>query len=201
LTAVNEASGGAAHDENVTLRVVRTRKERTVNNRGHGPAPHVPTGGVRHYGERIFNAERHDPYEQGGKYREPTQCSGCGAVWHRGRWQWGAAPAGAEPAMCPACRRIHDKLPAGTIVLDGPFVAGHRDELVRLARNEAEREGRDHPLHRLMQVAETPGRVVMETTDIHLPQRIGEALQSAYDGELDVRYGDNEYSARVVWRR
>ena len=172
-----------------------------MNNRTQGPAPHVPTGGVRHYGERIFNAERHDPYERGGKYREPTQCSGCGAIWHRGRWQWGAVPVGAETAVCPACRRIHDKLPAGTIVLEGDFVAAHREDLVRLARNEAEHEGREHPLHRLMHVAETPERVVMETTDIHLPQRIGEAVQGAYDGDLDVRYGDNEYTARVVWRR
>ncbi len=172
-----------------------------MNNKMQGPALHVPTGGVRHYGERVFNAERHDPYEQGGKYREPTQCSGCGAVWHRGRWQWGAAPTGAAAAMCPACRRIRDKLPAGTVVLEGDFVTAHRDELVHLVRNLAEREGREHPLHRLMQVAATPERVVIETTDIHLPQRIGEAVQSAYDGDLDVRYGDNEYSARVVWRR
>lgn len=172
-----------------------------MNNRTQGPALHVPTGGVRHFGERNFNAERRDPYEQGGKYREPTQCSGCGAVWHLGRWQWGSAPAGAASAVCPACRRIREKLPAGTVVLEGAFAAAHRDELVRLARNEAEHEGREHPLHRLMQVAETAERVVIETTDIHLPQRIGEALRSAYDGDLDVRYGDNEYSARVLWRR
>lgn len=156
---------------------------------------------MRHYGERVFEAGREDPYLATGKYGEPTKCSGCGAVFHRGRWQWGDAPANAAVAVCPACRRIHDRMPAGTVLLDGPFVAGHRDELVRLVRNTAEREGREHALHRLMQVVEMPDRVVVETTDIHLPQRIGEALESAYDGKLDVRYGDHEYTARVHWRR
>ena len=44
-------------------------------------------------------------------------------------------------------------------------------------------------------------RIVITTTDVHLPRRIGEALKDAHQGELDVRFGDNEYSVRVVWHR
>jgi len=42
---------------------------------------------------------------------------------------------------------------------------------------------------------------VVPTTDIHLPQRIGRALERAYDAELDVRYGEDEYVVRVRWHR
>ena len=51
-----------------------------------------------------------------------------------------------------------------------------------------------------MQLAEGAGRVHVSTTDIHLPQRIGEALKRAYDGEFDMHYGHDEYRVRV-WRR
>ena len=72
---------------------------------------------------------------------------------------------------------------------------------MHLIRNEAERESGEHPMNRLMDVRELPDRVEVATTDIHLPRRIGTALKRAYDGDLDVRFGDNEYSVRVVWRR
>ena len=52
-----------------------------------------------------------------------------------------------------------------------------------------------------MKSAERGDRIEVLTTDIHLPQRIGEALKSAYDGELSVRYGSDEYSVRVHWHR
>jgi hypothetical protein len=39
------------------------------------------------------------------------------------------------------------------------------------------------------------------TTDIHTPHRIGNALERAYQGELETHYGHDEYSVRVTWRR
>ncbi len=160
-----------------------------------------PAGTTMRYRDRIYDAKRHDPYQAAGKYAEPAHCGTCGAVYHRGRWQWGSPPPGSTVVTCPACRRIADQLPAGIVTLEGAFVEAHRDELVHLARNEAERERTDHPQNRIMGVEAGTARIVVTTTDIHLPQRIGEALESAYDGELDVRYGDEEYTVRVDWRR
>jgi len=158
-------------------------------------------GTTMRYRDRIFDAKRHDPYQEAGKYAEPAHCGACGALFHRGRWQWGQALPGGSTVTCPACRRIADKLPAGFVTLEGAFVEAHRDELVHLARNEAERERGEHPMHRIMDVDAGAVRVVVTTTDIHSPQRIGEALKSAYDGELDVHYGEDEYTVRVNWRR
>ena len=72
-------------------------------------------------------------------------------------------------ALCPGCQRIRDKLPAGEITLEGAFVHAHQAELVRLVRNEAEHEGKEHPLHRIMHLDEDVHRVAVSTTDIHLP--------------------------------
>lgn len=45
-----------------------------------------------------------------------------------------------------------------------------------------------------------PCRIDIATTNVHLPRRIGEALKRAHDGELDVTFGHDEYSAPVHWK-
>ena len=57
---------------------------------------------------------------------------------------------------------------------------------MHLVRNEAEHERLEHPLNCIMQTEESPDRVKISTTDVHLPQRIGEALEHAYHGELEL---------------
>jgi hypothetical protein len=163
--------------------------------------PDTPPGGVTRYRDRIFDDKRVDPYQARGKYGEPTVCTDCGAVFRRGRWAWGETPEGARRDCCPACHRIRDKLPAGSVTLEGDFYAAHRAELLRLVRNEAEHERGEHPLNRIMGIDEQPDRAVVTTTDIHTAHRIGTALAHAYQGHVDMRYAEGEYSLRVNWRR
>jgi hypothetical protein len=163
------------------------------------PSPLTPPGHVARYRDRIFDAKCHDPYEPPGKYAGPTRCPHCGAVYERGRWRWGNAPPGSHVGDCPACRRTRDKLPAGVVTLDGPFAASQGAELIRIVRNEAAHEAKEHPMHRIMRIDERDGRIEISTTDIHLPQRIGEAVKRSHHGELTVRYASDEYSVRAHW--
>lgn len=165
------------------------------------PAPQTPPGSVPRYRDRIFDDGRHDPYQVRRKYKEPTVCGGCGALYEHARWTWDDAPAHALRETCPACARTRDKLPAGWVSLSGEFFNAHRAELLKLARNAAERERTEHPLNRVMHITEGPSEVVIATCDIHSPRRIGEALERAYHGDLDIAFGQDEYSVRVNWRR
>lgn len=142
-----------------------------------------------------------DPYQRRGKPSEPSTCPDCGAVFHQGRWQWSAAPADAASERCPACCRIRDGQPAGTVTLTGPFVLEHRDEIHALARHQEEAEKREHALNRIMAMQDLPDGIEITTTDIHLPRRIGEAVRRAYKGDLELRYGEDEYSLHVRWSR
>ena len=165
------------------------------------PTPDTPPGSVTRYRDRIFDDLRHDPYQSRRKYSEPTVCDTCRAVYERGRWQWGDAPAGAQLATCPACARTRDKLPAGFVTLSGEFFNAHRAELLQLARNVADQERAEHPLHRIMHVVETPAEVVITTCDVHSARRIGTDLERAYHGDLEIRFAEDEYSVRVNWKR
>ena len=172
-----------------------------MTRRTMSPTNPSPAGTVTRYRDRIFDDKKHDPYQANGKYREPTVCPDCNALFHGGRWQWADAPQDAHKARCPACLRTRDKLAAGSVTVSGAFFKAHRDELLALVHHVAAREREEHPLHRVMQTEEAIDRVVVTTTDIHLPQRIGEALKHAYDGDFKLRYGHDEYTVRVDWQR
>jgi hypothetical protein len=139
-----------------------------------------------------------DPYLSRHKPPEPASCPRCGIHFDKGRWQRGWAPEGAQPHLCPACRRIEDNMPGGMVTLhDVPQRL--KDQIIGLVRNEEAAENAEHPLNRIITVADEKDALVVRTTDVHLPRRIGEALKRAYHGELEMHFDDDGYFARVDW--
>ena len=142
-----------------------------------------------------------DPYKATKKPHEPSVCPQCGAVYHEGRWHWSARPVDAHEQLCQACRRINDHYPAGILTLTGPLIAQHKDEMMRLVRHQEEAEKKEHPLNRVIDVEEAPERIVINTTDIHLPRRIAEAMKHAWRGKVQFHYEEDGYFVRVTWHR
>ncbi|HLZ35543.1 MAG TPA: BCAM0308 family protein [Nitrospira sp.] len=151
--------------------------------------------------DRMVQEYQHDTYKQRGKLKEPTICSGCGALFHKGRWTWGPAPVGAKSSICPACFRIRDKYPKGLVTITGNFKEQQHEQVQGVIRNAEAREMKDHPLSRIMGIERRPEGLVISTTDTHLPRRIGEALKHAYQGELHLHYNQDEDFIRVNWGR
>ena len=151
--------------------------------------------------EQLLQELVHDSYKSNRKLPEPACCPECGAVFHKGRWTWGAAPAGAHEQTCPACHRIHDKFPAGHVALKGDFLREHRDQILHLVRNHEAKEKAEHPLERIMAIEDTADGVLVTTTDTHLARDIAEALYHAYKGELEFHYNKEENLLRATWNR
>ena len=143
---------------------------------------------------------KHDPYQPHGKYSEGTTCPDCGVHFRQGRWSWEGEP-GPHQTLCPACHRMREHLPAGYVSLAGPFVAGHRDELMRLVRHHEQREKSEHPLERIIAAFDNDDGILITTTGIHLARTLGTAVHAAYSGRLDFRYSDAENLVRVFWTR
>jgi len=151
--------------------------------------------------DRLIQEKRHDTYHERRKLPEPTVCSECRAVYLEGRWAWWDAAVNAHAIVCPACQRIKDNFPAGYLEILGGFYETHREEISNLIHNLEDQEKKAHPMERLMAIAKEKDCVLVTTTGIHLARRIGEALKSAYQGELDFTYGDGEKSIRLTWLR
>jgi hypothetical protein len=151
--------------------------------------------------DRLIQEKRHDAYQEGHKWPEPTVCPQCGALFMNGRWSWQPAPPGAQTAICPACRRIADHYPAGYVEITGPFLTDHRAEVLNLVRNIEKQEKGEHPLERLMSISAEQDPIQLTTTGLHLARRIGEALSRAYKGDLSYQYAEAEATIRVYWQR
>ena len=140
-----------------------------------------------------------DPYQRQQKLRDGTACPQCGAVYREGRWRWVAKGHRADQELCSACRRINDRFPAGVVTLRGDFARERKEEMIRLARHQEEAENKEHPLNRIISIEEDAQRVVINTTDIHLPRRIGEAVKRAFHGEIENNFEKDGYFVRVTW--
>jgi hypothetical protein len=160
--------------------------------------PHRPAAARRIAGHA---QEDHilDPYQRQQKLHDDTICLQCGAVYRQGRWQWGARPENGHEALCPACRRINDKFPAGVVELRGTLGPRQKEEIVRLARHQEEAERSEHPLNRIINIDENADCIIINTTDIHLPRRIGEAVKRAFHGSLNENFDEGGYFVRVDW--
>lgn len=151
--------------------------------------------------DRLVQEKQHDTYREDKKLPEPTVCTECNAVYIEGRWTWYEPSFKANKMLCPACRRIAEKNPAGYLELKGAFFKKHQQEMLNLIRNEEKEEKNERPLERIMDITEEDEQTLITTTGIHVARRIGEAVSRAYQGELSFTYGDGEKTIRVLWDR
>ena len=161
----------------------------TLNNAGHES--------VRHDGfqQKVVR----DRYKMKRKLPEPTLCPGCGAVFKDGYWQWQELSVAYE-ALCPACHRQHDNVPAGFIALSGDFVAAHDAIILGVVLNQEEREKVEYPLRRVMDIKKSGCGFMVTTTDVQLARDIGEALHHAFNGELELNYNRQANRLMAHWR-
>lgn len=161
----------------------------------------MPTNAPKYRKDRRLEEMEHDPYHAAAKLPEPTLCTDCGAVYSHGRWTRAEAPKEAHRTRCPACQRIHDRVPAAFLSLTGDFRKQHRDEVMHLIQNYEQRERTEHPLKRIMSIEDGDEALVVSFTDQHLARGTGEALYNAYQGELDNQYTRSDNLLRVTWHR
>jgi NMD protein affecting ribosome stability and mRNA decay len=129
---------------------------------------------------------------------ETLVCDACRVVQHGGRWFWGAPPDGhVRGGLCPACQRIRDRYPAGTIRVPASLLEP-RDEIVHLIRNVEEAEKNEHPLERIMDIEERNGGLVVTTTGMHVARRIADRLERRFHKKPRMHY-EEENLLRLEW--
>ena len=153
---------------------------------------------------------------EGGRHRtrraisEPAICRSCGAIYANRRWTAAQNIASnknqdrrtAQMTVCPACKQAADGEPRGFVYLDGGFLVGHRKEIEKLMLNEAKRAGEDNPLARILELKEGNGhKLTVTTTTEHLAQRLGNAVEKAFGGDVQYNFSHENKLARVSWQR
>lgn len=151
--------------------------------------------------DRMIKEKLHNVYRERDKSLPPSRCPQCGVVYIEGRWLWDDSTEVSNEVICPACRRIKDRFPAGFVELKGEFFAEHRWEILNLVSNIEKREKEERPLERIIAVEDGADQTEVTTTGIHIARRIGESIANAYSGDLSFQYADGEKLIRVYWQR
>ncbi len=150
-----------------------------------------------------------DPYLPRGASRKVSVCEGCRAVYMNKRWyargpayETAVKKADNVVVVCPACLKIRDDFPGGIVTLKGGYVLPHKNDLMKLVKNEEERARGLNPLERVMSVKENGyGSIVITTTNERLAQRLGRAIRKAFQGEVTYNWSHDNKLARVDWER
>jgi len=153
-------------------------------------------------GERPGEGRIDDPCLSRSSWSDPTVCKDCAAVYHEGRWQWAEErPKNAHKDVCPACYRIHEKMPAGFLTLGGDFFLQHRNEIMRLIHHTVETQEADDPLKRIMGIKDADNGVVITFTDMRLLHDVGMAIQHVYKGDFTIKFPRATDDIRASWVR
>jgi NMD protein affecting ribosome stability and mRNA decay len=152
--------------------------------------------------------ESTDPYQPPLDPGEVAVCTECHALYHRRHWFFDEDAYLRETmqpetriVLCPACQKIRDRYAEGQVTLQpSPFLSSHKDEILRLIRNEEERAKGHNPLGRIVEITEPDGSIVVTTTNEKLAQRIGRTLKSTCQGQTTYQWSESKFLS-VTWQR
>lgn len=164
--------------------------------------------GSVHTRRNLAEFDATDPYQPRLDPGEVAVCSECHALYKRRHWFFDEAAFLRETmqpttrmVLCPACQKIRDRYAEGQVTLHAsPFLTAHKDEILRLIRNEEERAKGLNPLERIVELREADDSIVVTTTNEKLAQRIGRTLKSTYQGQTTYQWSDPKFLS-VEWQR
>ncbi|HSL91147.1 MAG TPA: BCAM0308 family protein [Candidatus Limnocylindrales bacterium] len=150
-----------------------------------------------------------DPYIPRKSASAVGACPECHAIrrnkrWHLDEKEYAALTrkrGAAAPERCPACRKIADGFPSGVVLLRGGYLREHREEILKLVRNEEKRAMGINPLERIISITEEDAKLEIATTDEKLAQRIGREVRKACRGALEYKWSEDAKLLRVNWAR
>ncbi len=155
---------------------------------------------------KLIQERIHDPYYEGRKYPDGVVCPECSAIYQSGHWLWPKAEGyrditTTDRYVCPACRRIQDRYPAGVVFLEGEYLSRRREEILNLVDRIVQQERNKSPLRKVIDREEKEGTIAIHLTDDHMARHLGDAIHRAHKGDLSMKYGDETRFVRVHWSR
>lgn len=149
-----------------------------------------------------------DPYLLDLKPDEVAICKECRSVYAGQRWELErqatrdlAKAKEIKETLCPACRKIRDRMPGGIVTISGAFVRDHEQEIVNLLNHGSQKAMQINPLERIMDIERSDSGMVVLTTNEKLAQKLGRALHKAYSGQVEYKWSEDTKLVRVKWHR
>ena len=160
------------------------------------------------YSKRKSMDTSSDPYLLTRGLNGGAVCTKCHSVLQKKRWTINdelyikkASMKGTVKVHCPACKKMKDRFPGGILKLGGNFLREHRDEIMKLVKNEEQRARGFNPLERIIGVSDIESGIEITTTNEKLAQRLGKSLQRSFQGKVVYKWSSGTKLLRAEWNR
>ena len=166
-------------------------------------------GRVRALDHRGVKSQKAPPVQtKNPALRDPTVCTGCGAVYRRKTWRRSAVRSlqallpGAAFGVCPACTQVRGRRRSfGRVILRGSYLPAHEAEIRRRIMNVVERAGFTQPERRLVSMKRVGAQLEVTTTSQKLAHRLVHELKKAFRGSVSYAWSDRDGGLLATWER
>jgi NMD protein affecting ribosome stability and mRNA decay len=165
----------------------------------------VDRGRQRALDHRGTRADKSPIVAVGHTYKSGTICDGCGSVYSLKTWRRsGERPAaatapGAARGRCPACLQVGEGRAYGRVVLRGPWLKGHEDEVRHRIANVEARARHTQPERRVIEIAQRKDGLEVMSTSQKLAHRLVREIEKAFGGRSSYRWSDTDGSLTATW--
>jgi NMD protein affecting ribosome stability and mRNA decay len=139
------------------------------------------------------------------RFKEPTLCESCGAVysqkvWRERRASLGIPIAAAEWAICPACEQKSRGFGQGKVLLKGEEAHRREEEIRRRVTNVERRARHTQPERRIVSFERTRSGLEILTTSQKLAHRIAREVEKLAGGHVVYRWSADDNTLLATWR-
>ena len=140
------------------------------------------------------------------RYKEPTVCDRCGAVYVRKTWRFDHPVTselldGVHWDLCPSCTQKRTGIAYGRVVVSGNFALEHEDEIRRRIANVAARARFTQPERRTLTIERDGKTIDVLTTSQKLAHRIVKELKKLFGGRARYAWDGRDGSLYATWTR
>ena len=130
-------------------------------------------------------------------------CKNCQALYDGLKWSFNQElyekykdDRETEKILCPACKRLKDKVVAGILYLEGEILLTKKEEIINFINNEAKKALANNFMSRILRMEAEGRKLTIYSIDAPLALYLGKRFKEAFHGHLEIQRTGEHISGR-----
>lgn len=103
--------------------------------------------------------------------------------------------------LCPGCQKVENKQIDGIVILKSEVLKELKAEILNLIKHTYEKEKTKNPLSQIAELKVENNHIEIYTTTQFLAKHLGQVINKAYQGKLEIQKLPRENFIRVNWTK
>lgn len=130
-------------------------------------------------------------------------CKNCQALYDRLKWVFNQKlyekykdDKETEKILCPACKRLKDKVVAGILYLEGEVLLTKKEEIRNFIHNEIKKALANNFMSRILRMEDEGHKITIYSIDAPLVLYLGRRFKRVFHGHLEIQRTGEHISGR-----